>query len=173
MLEHSCLHVDAWTLTEMGDLVQAWIRRIRDAGSKPVGFVRFHGQAPPSWFSWLRGARLDVYETDDASYLMSLVRSWGMARTWEVYDAEERHVGAVYHSSLVDSNGERRGYLVREDHQRGRIVDPAHQVLARFRKETGSDLEVIFTRQASANPFLRMLVLGSILTLDPAPKIVG
>lgn len=165
MLEHSCLQVACWTSVTTAGSAPVWTRSISDAAGNPLGFVRFQGRAKASWFSWLRGARLEVYETDDVSHLMTVVRSWGMTRTWKVLDADERRVGFVYPTSLVDATGARRGSLDRRD----RILDPAGQVLASFRKSTPLILEVTFAADQAANPFLRMLLLAGILAQDSSP----
>ena len=64
-----------------------------------------------SWLFWLRKIRLDVFETDDASHLMTLMRSWTLFPIWELHDAEDRHVGSVYPKSLVTCDGDVLGYL--------------------------------------------------------------
>jgi len=102
-----------------------------------------------------------VFETDDASHLMSVTRSWGMLRIWEVDDAEDRHVGTVYAKSLVSSDGERLAWI-----EPGRLLDPAGQQLASFSKRTRawrSDIRV------AAESIPAMLVLGCALALDPGP----
>src|SRR3989442_1497365 len=74
--------------------------------------ARFLGQAAyaergRSWFGWLRGETIKVYETEDASLLMTVSRPWVFSRTWEVRDAEDRRVGIVYANRLWDGQGER------------------------------------------------------------------
>jgi hypothetical protein len=171
MLEHSSLLVHGWTLKALADGEKAWIRPIADAGGRSLGFARFVGNPQSAWFSWFRKRRLDIFETDDASHLMTLTRSWGMLRSWDLHDAEDRHVGNVYSRTIVSGEGEQLGFL---DRQGGRILDPASRVLARFGSKSAGILEVKFTHESTANPFLRMLILGCILTLDPTPpKIHG
>ena len=75
MLEHSALLVYDWTQAVQPDGKNAWIRRIADAAAQPLGFVRCERHFTPTWLSWLRKVRLDVFETQDASHLMSLTRS--------------------------------------------------------------------------------------------------
>ena len=106
MLEHATLLLHDWTHAALSDGERAWIRPIRDVNGHSVGFVRFVGDPQGSWFSWFRKARLDVYETEDAAHLLSLTRSWGMLRVWEVDDAEDRHVGSVYTKTIVSSEGD-------------------------------------------------------------------
>jgi hypothetical protein len=169
MLEHSSLLVHAWTQATLADGEPAWIRVITDAGAHRLGFVRFVGDPRRSWFSWLRTLRLDVYETDDASHLMSLARSWSMLRIWEIDDADNRHVGSVYTKSIVSSEGDQLGYVDRESSEHGRLLDRAGQVLLRYRMRA-NQTELTFTPEPTGNPFLRMLMLGCVLTMDAAPK---
>ena len=102
--------------------------------------------------------------TDDASHLMTLVRSWGITRTWNLYDADDRHIGSIGPSRLVDANGERRGTLDADQ-----ILDANRQTLATFRKLTTLKAEVTFAADREANPFLRMLLLAAILVQDASP----
>jgi hypothetical protein len=169
MLEHSPLMVHAWRRTPLND-GEAWTRPITDGASRPLGFVRHENAAGFSWLFWLRNLRLDVFETDDASHLMSLTRSRLMLPIWEVRDAEDRQVGSIYPKSFIASSGELLGFLDLERGEHGRILDSSGSVLAKFAKKTGAQLEVAFMPEPTVNPFLRMLVLASILTLDAKPK---
>jgi hypothetical protein len=169
MLEHASLLIHDWTQTTLPDGERSWIRPVTDAAGQRLGFVRFAGDPKGSWFSWLRKVRLDVYETEDAAHLLSLSRSWAMLRLWEVDDADDRHVGTVYTKTIESSEGDRLGYVDRENDMRGRILDPKGQLLARYGMKNTNDLELAFAPDSPANPFLRMLILGHVLTLNPAP----
>ena len=164
MLEHSTLLVHGWRCADASAL---WTRAITDAFGQPLGFVRFEGDLAGSWFSWLRKVRLDVRETEDASHLMTVARAWGVLRAWDVHDADDHHVGIIAAKTLVTPEHQRLGFLdFSAEH--GRILDPGGQMIGKHvRKE--SNVEVTFMPQ-SANPFLRMLMLGSILTLDAVPE---
>jgi hypothetical protein len=166
MLEQTPLLVHGWTQQAELDGGMAWIRPVTDAAGRPLGFVRLDGDPRGSWLSWFRKVRLDVFETDDASHLMSVTRSWGMLRIWEVDDAEERHVGTVYANSIVSSEGERLAWIERESPERGRLVNATGQ-LASFAKKAAV-VEVTFT--PPPNPFLRMLVLACALAVEPGPN---
>ena len=170
MLENSTLVALAWTRTTLADGAVAWVRVINDAAGRPLGFVRYQKLAPTPWLFWLRRIRLDVFETDDASHLMTLNRSWMVPSIWNLHDAEDRPVGSLYPKRLVGSDGQVQGYLQLESIGQGRILDPAGQVQARFCTKNNVDLEMTFIPGSSANPFLRMLMLGCLLTLDPKPK---
>lgn len=169
MLEHSTLLVHPWTRTTLADGADAWIRPISDAASRPLGFVRLQ-YAPLSWLFWVRKLRLDVFETEDASHLLSVTRSWTMLSIWDVRDAEDRDVGRIYPKSLVASEGQALGYLERDRVGQGRILDPEGHALVRFGHNNAGNLELTFAAESGANPFVRMMMLGTILTLDPKPK---
>jgi hypothetical protein len=170
MLEHSSLLVHGWTHTTLAEAAEAWVRPITDGAARPLGFVRYQKLPAQSWFFWLPKVRLDVFETEDASHLMSLTRSWTMLHIWDLHDADQRLVGSVYPKTLVASAGESLGFLDLESGDQGSIVNPSGQALARFRKKGGSSFEMAFAPDPAANPFLRMMMLGCLLTLDPKPK---
>jgi hypothetical protein len=171
MLEQSPLLVHGWKRSaQHGPAAEAWIRPITDDAARPLGFVRYQLLPALSWFFWLRRVRLDVFETEDASHLMSLTRSWTMLQIWELYDADERHVGSVYPKTLVASAGESLGYLDLESDEQGRIINPGGRALARFCKKNRAAFEMAFAPDLTANPFLRMMMLGCLLTLDPKPQ---
>src|ERR1051325_5705327 len=153
------LIVHAWTAGPGG-----WQRRVTDGTGVPLGAVCYEGAAPGTWFPWLRRIRLHVLETEDASHLMTLVRTWGLRRSWHVEDAEAFHVGTLHWGWLISSEGVTLGHL-----DSGRIVDSADQELASYRQRSDAAMEVTFTKAAMDNPFLRMLLLGSILALAPTP----
>jgi hypothetical protein len=170
MLEHSRLLVHNWTRKPQTEGGQAWVHAIADAEGAALGFVRLESNSNPSWFSWLRKVRLEVLETEDASLLMCVTRSWGVLRAWEVDDAEGHHVGSIITKYIVSTDGARLGHLERSPGGQARIVDSAGRVLARFVKKIGGVDELTFAPDPQANPFLRMLMLGCFLTLEPAPK---
>lgn len=170
MLEHSPLLLHAWTQKANPDGGRAWIRPITDAVGQPLGFVRFDGAPKTPWGSWLGKIRLDVFETDDAAHLMTLTRSWGVLGSWDVEDAEARQVGNLYTKTIVTSVNVPLGYLDCATGGQGRILGLQGGVLARFVRKDPGVLEVTFTPEPSVNPFVRMLVLGSILTVEPRPR---
>jgi hypothetical protein len=167
MLEHSPLLIHPWSHKPLAD-GPAWVRPITDSAGLALGFLRLDGEPNASWFAWLRKVRLEVFETDDASHLMTLTRLWGISSSWDVEDAELRRVGTVYPKTLVSSENQRLGYIDRDD---GRILDPMGRVLARFSRTGAGVVDVAFMAEAPGNPFLRMMMLGSILTAEPMPKI--
>lgn len=165
MLETASLLIHPWEMTH----ANGWCRRIADATtSSPLGQVRWLGRPQPSWFDWLRTQRMEVLETDDAALLMTLVRSWGVSRFWDLFDAEERRVGSIALPVLLDSEGGRRAYLDRADRDHGRLVNPRSRVLAEYARQTDAAMLIRFAPDLEANPFLRMLLLGCVL-IDEVP----
>ena len=170
MLEHSQLLLQGWTKKPLPEGGLAWVRTIADASDHLLGFVRLDGVPAASWFSWFRKVRLDVFETEDASHLLTITRSWGVLQIWEVDDAEGRHVGTIHTKNIVSSEGGRLAYFDPQPGDQGRILDPVGRVLARFAKKPGGVWELTFTPEPATNPFLRMLALGSVLTMEAVPK---
>lgn len=166
MLEHSILVLHAWAHSPQADGARAWTRTVCDAAGRSLGFVRFAGAPSSSWFSWFRTLRLEVYDTDDASHLMSLTRSWGVLRAWRVFDADELDVGTIYTTAIVTSENQIVGYFDREQRQ---ILDASGRKLARFVIQETGVTELSLAADLPANPFLRMLLLGSVLTVDATP----
>src|SRR6516165_9947507 len=112
MLEEPALIIGAWE----GDPCDPR-RAVYSADRRqPLGHVS--GPAPtPGWLASLRARTLRVLESEDASLLMSVCRSWGLGRTWQVFDAEERRVGVVGRTILRDGQGHRRALIERADGQ--------------------------------------------------------
>ncbi len=167
MLEQRTLLVHGWTQEAEPDGGLAWKRTIADSTGRSLGFARLSADPRGTWFSWFRKIHLDVFETEDASHLMSVSRSWGMLRIWEVDDADNRHVGTIHANSIVSSDGERLAWIEHESPERVHLFDSIGRPLAGFAKTAGG-MEVTFA--SPPNPFLRMLVLGGALALEPAPN---
>jgi hypothetical protein len=166
MLETASLLIHPWQHTEDG-----WSRLVVDAAtSTALGRVRWLGPTERSWFDWLRGQRLEVLETEDAALLMTLVRSWGLSRSWDVYDAEERRIGAIASPVLLDCEGGRRAYLDRADRHHGRLLSPESRVLADYARPSEAARLVRFAPDLEPNPFLRMLLLGCVLIDEVPPR---
>lgn len=161
MLEHLHLLLHAWAHGPAG-----WSRLVTGPGGESIGLVRFVGDPAGPWLSWFRGLRLEVFETQDESHLLTLTRSWGFLQIWEVYDSEDHHVGSIYSRSLATSENERIGFLDRDNN---RILDPANKQLAMFHERGDAGLEVKFDPSGPSNPFLRMLLLSCVLTFEPTP----
>ncbi len=168
MLEASSLLIHPWQPD--GADVRGWSRSIADGATWAIlGRVRWLGPPERSWFDWLRGQRLEVVETEDAALLMTVVRPWGLGRLWDLYDAEERRVGTIAYPVLLDGEGGRRAYVDRQAPTVGRILGPASQPLAEFTRRPDEVTQLRFAADLEANPFLRMLLVGCVLTQESAP----
>src|SRR5687767_6376745 len=100
MLEQACLLAHPWS---RADEKSPWTRRITDLAGAYLGVIRLELPSP-GWFAWLRSLKLSVFETADASHLMTVTRRWAFSRIWDVYDAEDMHVGTLYYQTLVSSD---------------------------------------------------------------------
>jgi hypothetical protein len=167
MLEALSLLIYPWQVDAGGGAVP--VRVVAEGSTRArLGEVRWLGRKERSWFEWLRGQRLEVVETDDDALLMTLVRPWGLAPRWDVYDAEERRVGMIAYPALFDSERGRRGTFMRQEGQ-ARIVGPADDLLAECGPAADRATFLRFAPRLERNPFLRMLLLGGVLARDGAP----
>src|SRR5690242_1111983 len=80
-----------------------WVRSIMDpATNHSLGFAAWSAGAFSGWLGWLGRKTIRVFESDDESLLLTLQRSWGLSRAWEVLDAESCRVGHVVHDVVYD-----------------------------------------------------------------------
>lgn len=85
MLEHPRLLLQPWITDSPSGRRRRNIQLV--AGHEQVGFAEEPGSSR-HWF-WLPRPILEVYETDDASLLMRVRRSWGWSPCYEVLDADD------------------------------------------------------------------------------------
>lgn len=145
----------------------SWIRPIRDAATlAPLGFAAWRNAGRGLWASWFGKRQITLFETDDASLLLTLRR--GFWRLWDVYDAEERRIGTIYRNAVLGRGGEQVA-LVRQPRsdKPGSFFLSAHQDLARY-WQRGDEWQVEFG-DASLNPFQRMALLAAVLSWGTAP----
>jgi hypothetical protein len=169
MLEEADFLVHAWSRHAVSNGESAWIRNITNSSSKQLGFVRFDGDPERSWWSWLRQVRLDIFETEDASHLLTILKNWGVLGSWIVQDAEGNHVGNLYSSTIITSEPLKIARIDIDANGNGAIRDMATQPIARVVQRADGVQEIAFTSEMSSNPFVRMLVLASVLTIAPTP----
>ncbi len=167
MLEHATLRVLNWTQVKQPGGGLGWTRSIETLDGQPLGFSRVVDDCQGIWFSWLRRIRVEVCETPDASLVMTLTRGWGIFRTWEIHDAEGQHVGCVRAKTVITSELE---FIGNFDLARGGILDSSERVLVTLAVAGEGGTELAFAKELTANPFLRMLLIGCVLTLDPTPQ---
>ena len=131
------------------------------ASGQFLGFAR--AISTHSWWSWLTRRTLQVFETEDASLLMTVYCPRGLRRTAEVYDAEERRVGFIYRHGLWESSGTQ--LAISESHTGGgRFVSPTGADLATFELRPEQGIVLVFHPILEGKPFVRMTVLAAVLS---------
>lgn len=122
---------------------------------------------------------IEVYETEDASFVFAARRRWWWPSPWDVTDADGRYLGAIRaikaerageHSAFVpriaisDAMNHCATWVERSDVGAGEIVASSGAVLARMtRAGLARETEVHFVPESNTNPFVRMLVLAALL----------
>src|SRR5262249_41097220 len=133
-------------------------RTVRDAATgEPLGFVSRRPSTRWRWLRWLERPVWEVYETEDASLLMSLRGPGIWTRTWEVFDAEPRLVGTLRGTALLDGYGGRLA-VAQRSHERGagRFVNPHGLELASFSRHDRDTL-LTFHPALEGDPFAKMI----------------
>ncbi len=156
MLEQRGLVLGAWTGDEPRE------RPVLNADSgEPLGFVRAHGGR--GWWRWLGGQTFQVFETEDASLLLTLYRPAGWLRAWQLDDADNRAVATIRGVTLRDANG--YCLAVAESRADGgvRYVSPRGVAVGAWSR-TAAGVCLTFSPEAT-NPFLRMTLLAATLVL--------
>src|SRR5262249_15975380 len=126
---------------------------------------------------------IDVFEGEDASFLMGLRR--GFRRIWSVADAEERDVGMIYRGALLSLRGQT---LARFHAPAGAFVDHRGQTIAGVTRRAshagsgaggaseggwgrdGASWLLTFLDVAPSDPFPRMVILAAVLSWGAEPE---
>jgi hypothetical protein len=172
MLERQGLVLCPWTppalLANSGwEMVAACdrVRPVLDAASRQ--FLGFAAATPARGraLAWFRRMGLEVYESDDASLLFRIYPPWLFSWTWDVFDAEQRHIGIIFRGMLFDTSGERFGLLsLSSAGDRGKFVNGSGVDLAAFELRD-DDIYLHFRRSVEGQPFVRMILLGAVLSI--------
>ena len=114
MLEQSSLLLKPWLYTE-GPKTQrpreGWARAIvQPTTLQTLGYAAWDDAGIPKVLYYLGRRRIQVFESEDESLLMTLYRPWGISRMWSVLDAEERLVGRLFRDVLCDGYGATVGH---------------------------------------------------------------
>jgi hypothetical protein len=129
-----------------------------------LGVARGHPKVRRSWLGWLAGQLVQVFETEDASLLMTLYRPWGPSRTWQVRDAEERGVGFLFRTVLWDAHGRRVATARMPEHDLpGRFVGAGGMQLGTIVRRANESLLLTFGAPLDGDPFARMMLVGATL----------
>jgi hypothetical protein len=161
MLERTHLRLAPWApAAEAG----RWQRAIQEVdGSRALGVIRTRERR-------LRVLRkIEVFETDDEALVLSLAPAW-FGSAWHVRDSEGNYVGTLLPDALLDPAGFRFAELAHEPPDRWRLCEPTGREYATLARAADGVRTLRFTDERLTNPFLRMMVLGSFLLLEPTPR---
>jgi hypothetical protein len=148
-----------------------WVRVIVDPTSeRQHGFAAWDTGLFAACFGWLGRKKIQVFESEDESLLMTLLRPWGPLRAWEVLDAEERCVGRLFRDVVYDGYGTRLAAMTpTADGTETALLADAGVVLATWQDIPGHGCYFRFGESVDKNPFVRMVVLAGVLALPPWP----
>lgn len=161
MLERDELWLHPWT---RGPEAAPWSRRVTSTEAGPLGALRLPARRD-HWLHWLTTLRLTAVEAPDDSLIFTLVRGWGLAENWSLYDADDQRVGSFYPPVIQDPFGRQVAYLDRPWNDCREIRDRAGLVLATLAQQAAS-WRLRFLPHPDSNPFVRMLILGAVATLE-------
>src|SRR5262245_31890319 len=103
MLEQESLLIKPWAPHASGTHLTRAVCAL--AGGDVLGYAEM-GSLKGRWLSWLWGPSLHVRESEDASLLMIIHRTFRWSRSWKVRDADERLVGTIRPRQLLNSQGQ-------------------------------------------------------------------
>src|SRR5947209_8598565 len=84
----------------------AWVRTIANPTTGAcLGFAAWGNAGISGWLGWLGRKKIQVFESEDESLLMTLCRPWSLAPAWTVFDAEQRRVGHLTRAAVYDGFG--------------------------------------------------------------------
>jgi hypothetical protein len=169
--------------------VETWRRAVLDPATREeLGHGRWHLAGVAGWLIWLARPVLQVFETEDASLLLTARRGWGPLSRWRVEDADGKPVGAFGHDGVtlrapgstapLDMKARRLpatwiadpsgcSFVRLEaatDETRERFVTNEGNELATLHRSPEGDL-LRFAPAADPNPFVRMLLLAAVMPL--------
>jgi hypothetical protein len=156
MLESSLLVIQPWQPAPAG----CWSCSIceRDRAGR-LGVARW--QYPAARLVALARVRVEVYETADEALLLTARSGWLPLLPWRVTDAEERLVGQVFGSRVLDQFG-RPFVQIERQADTSRFVTAQGRELASL--HPGPDGRLLrFDPFLDAYPFAKMLLLAAAL----------
>ena len=152
-----------------------WLRvLVCPATEKRLGIAAWETTGPSGWRTWLSRKRIQVFESDDESLLMTLYRPWGLARTWDVRDAEDRRVAQLLRHGVYDGSGVPLARMaLSSDGSEASLRGADGAALATWQDMPGNGRYFRFGDGFDNNPFVRMSVLAFVLALPPWPGDVS
>jgi len=158
MLEHGELVLRPWAPARRAGAVIA-TRLICDACGDTLGFAVRRPAAAWLFLLWSRPERIEVYETEDESLLLTASRGW--ANTWMVRDAEGRLVGQLRDGYVYDGAAECLAVREPAPDRRERFVSGA-EALAEW-AANGDEVRLVFADRLDKEPFAKMVLLAAVL----------
>lgn len=146
-----------------------WARPLHEkASGQLLGFAAWQNAGSGLFASWFGRRQITLYETEDASLLLTLRR--GFWRIWEVFDAEERPVGSIYRNALLRNDGETLACIRKPVPAiPGGFFNQHHQDLASFAPNECGGWALTFPHSPPTGPFTRMVLLATVLSWPPEP----
>ncbi len=148
-----------------------WMRTIVEPTTEcSVGFAGWDTTGLSALLAWLGRRKIQVFETEDESLLMTLRRPCGVLRMWEVEDAEERRVGHVFRETIYDAYGSRLATMTTPtDGSETMLLGEAGVLLGSWQDIPGQGRYLRFGEACENNPFIRMVALAGVLAQPPWP----
>jgi hypothetical protein len=148
-----------------------WLRTIVNPTTEQrLGFAAWEIAGRHGWRNWLGRKRIQVFETDDESLLITLYRPWGLARCWDVRDAEERRVAQLSRHGVFDGFGAPLATMaLSSDGSESALRGPDGIVMATWQELAGHGRYLRFGEGFDDNPFIRMTALAVVLAQPPWP----
>lgn len=116
---------------------------------------------------WLRPPVVEVFETADESFLFGMRGGWWPAKSWRIADADGRPVGYVQGIQLRSWQGDLLAVMETEPGEAaGRWRGRDGRELGSFRAADGGVLAQFAPELSDGSPFLRMLLLASLLRTE-------
>jgi hypothetical protein len=163
MLEQAELVLRPWAPARRGDPAAPARPVCAGRSGAVLGFVVRRAAEGWAWWPWSRPERLEVFETEDESLLLTVARGWG--NTWKVLDADDRLVGQIRGDYVYD--GEAQCLAVREPAGEGfgRLVSGDEALAEWAPHENG--VRLAFADRLEKEPFAKMVLLAAVLTAAP------
>jgi hypothetical protein len=133
------------------------------ASGAPLGFAAWRTAPGVFWKRWFFRPVLEVFETEDASLLMTVAAPRRLGRDWEVRDAEGHPAGVLRGDVVLDRSG--RALAAAEPDPAGagrRFVTPLGSVLTTL-TPAGDGMLLTFAPGLEGDPFARMVLLAAAL----------
>ncbi len=161
MLEQGELLLRPWAPARAGGAARA--RPICTGRGEPLGFAVRRPAAGWAFWPWARPERVEVFETEDESLLLTVTRGW--AHTWKVHDAEDRLVGQFRGAQVYDGAAECLAERQPAGTRHERFIS-GEQTLAEWSCD-GGEVRLVYSGRLDREPFAKMVLLAAVLASAP------